>query len=167
MAGFEYEYSQIASSDRLKAEITAEVSITATLSYINIDMTNRRTLIGFSTELSSAEKVTLDSLMWGHLQVVTNRDILKNKYITAEKTSTSARSLLCVEASTLFGRGAVEVVNTGNVVLYIGDSTVTTSGSTRGRPVNPKASYAVCLGGSVDLYIISASDCTYVVVEAR
>lgn len=84
---------------------------------------------------------------------------------TAEKTSTSTRSIARVGAVNLAGRKAIEIVNTSTVVLYVGSSTVTTSGATRGRPIDPKSSFAVDLADNVDLYIISASNATYVVTE--
>lgn len=84
---------------------------------------------------------------------------------TAEKTSSSTRSIARVGAANLVGRKAIEIVNTSTVVIYVGSSTVTTSGATRGRPIDPKSSFAVDLADNVDLYIISASNATYVVTE--
>lgn len=92
-------------------------------------------------------------------------DILQSDYITAEKTATSTRSPLYVGVDNLLGRKHVEIINTGNVVLYVGSDTVTTTGSTRGRPVNPRGSYRISVSDAVTLYIISASSCPYVIVE--
>lgn len=96
---------------------------------------------------------------------VQTSDVLVLSFITAEKTSTSTRSIARVGAANLVGRKAIEIVNTSTVVLYVGSSTVTTSGATRGRPIDPKSSFAVDLADNVDLYIISASNATYVVTE--
>lgn len=96
---------------------------------------------------------------------VQTSDVLVLSFITAEKTSTPTRSIARVGAANLVGRKAIEIVNTSTVVLYVGSSTVTTSGATRGRPIDPKSSFAVDLADNVDLYIISASNATYVVTE--
>ena len=92
-------------------------------------------------------------------------DILNVAINTAEKTSTATASIARVGAANLVGRKAVEIVNTSNIVIYVGNSSVSVTGANRGRPINPKASFALDLGDNVNLYVISATSATYVVTE--
>lgn len=92
-------------------------------------------------------------------------DVLNLSIVTSEKTSTSTASIARVGGANLVGRKAIEIVNTSTVVMYVGGSTVAVSGANRGRPIDPKASFALDLAANVDLYIISASSATYVVTE--
>ena len=92
-------------------------------------------------------------------------DVLNIGIATSEKTATSTASVVRVGAANFVGRKAIEVVNTSTVVIYIGNSTVSVSGTTRGRPIDPKSSFAIDLAANVDLYIIAASNATYVVTE--
>lgn len=92
-------------------------------------------------------------------------DLLVLSLISAENTATTGRGIARVGTSNLAGRKVIEIINTSNVVIYVGSSMVTTTGSTRGRPIRPNASYSVSLSDAVDLYIIAPSSATYVVVE--
>lgn len=128
------------------------------------------TLVGHHFSLVKGDSdTTKDSTLSDVEDVLTNiaRSVGTLNYglVTAEKTSTSSASILRVGDSNLGGRKVLEVINTGTVVIYVGSSSVTTSGATRGRPVRPNGSYALDVGETVDVYIISATDCTYVVTE--
>src|SRR5690606_1113787 len=122
---------------------------------------------------TAGAKVAMDvssNIQVGNLDVTaTNRvpttDVLNIAFSTAEKTSTPTRSVARVGAANLVGRKAIEITNTSTVVVYVGNASVTTTGATRGRPIEPKGSFAVDLAETVDLYIISASNATYVVTE--
>lgn len=138
--------------------------------YINVKVNPSGTLETNANQTDHDNLNANANIQVGNADVTsTNRvpvtDVLNLAFITAEKTSTSTASIARVGAANLVGRKAIEIVNTSTVVLYVGSSTVTTSGATRGRPIDPKSSFAVDLAGNVDLYIISASNATYVVTE--
>lgn len=115
-------------------------------------------------------RVAAELGLGGDQVTTTNRvpttDLLNNAYVTAEKTSTATATIVRVGGSNLTNRKVIEIVNTGNVVVYVGASNVTSTGANRGRPINPKGNYNVALASNVDLYITSPSSTTYVVVEA-
>lgn len=119
-----------------------------------------RTEVVVGDKDDNAKKLKIDDQGNAHTATICNIAIK-----TAEKTSTSTRSIARVGSVNLAGRKAIEIVNTSTVAMYVGDSTVTVSGSTRGRPIEPKGSFSVDLAANVDLYIISASNATYVVTE--
>lgn len=118
---------------------------------------------------SSTQRVAAQLGVNGAAATTTNRvpttDLLNLGFITAEKTSTSAASVARVGVANQVGRKVIEIINTSTVVIYVGSSTVAVNGANRGRPINPKASYSIALADNVDLYVISASNATYVVVE--
>lgn len=138
-----------------------------TANVVNIVGKNRENLLGIDdlNRLSTKSDVQIGGSNLSPSNPLPSYDILHSSYITAEKTSTTSRDLLNARSVNLVGRKHIEIINTGNVVLYVGSNTVTTTGSTRGRPINPRGSYRVSISSAVDLYIISASNCTYVVVE--
>lgn len=92
-------------------------------------------------------------------------DILNIGIATSEKTATATAAIARVGVANLVGRKAIEIVNTSTVVIYVGASNVAVTGANRGRPINPKGSFSLALAPNVDLYIIAASNATYVVTE--
>src|SRR5690606_34725246 len=81
---------------------------------------------------------------------VPTTDLLNLGYLTAEKTATNTATIARVGATNMVGRKVIEIINTGNVVIYVGSSTVTVSGATRGRPINPKGSYSIAFAENID-----------------
>lgn len=96
---------------------------------------------------------------------VPTTDILNLGIATSEKTASTTATVARVGAANLAGRKAIEIVNTSTVVIYVGAANVAVSGANRGRPINPKGSFFLALAPNVDLYIIAASNATYVVTE--
>lgn len=96
---------------------------------------------------------------------VPTTDILTSSYITAGKTSTNTASIARVGTSNLTGRKVIEIINTSSGFIYVGSSTVATSGSNQGRPVRPNGTYMIAVSDAVDIYVISPTNSSYVVVE--
>lgn len=52
---------------------------------------------------------------------------------------------------------AVQIYNNHSAAIYIGDSTITTSGATIGRPMTATSSFQLWLNGGDQIYAISAA----------
>jgi len=52
---------------------------------------------------------------------------------------------------------AVQIYNNHSSAIYIGDSTITTSGATIGRPMTATSSFQLWLNGGDKIYAISAA----------
>lgn len=65
---------------------------------------------------------------------------------------------LIAELPTSMGRNiAVQIYNNHSSAIYIGDSTITTSGATIGRPMPATSSFQLWLNGGDKIYAISAA----------
>lgn len=66
----------------------------------------------------------------------------------------------------LVGRQYIMITNNDSTdIVYIGSSTVTTSGATIGTPLRPSEQYVGNWGSGVDLYGISNGDTAIVTIE--
>jgi hypothetical protein len=54
-------------------------------------------------------------------------------------------------------RVPVQIYNNHSGTIYIGDSTISTSGATIGRPMSATSSFQVWLNGGDEIYAISAT----------
>jgi len=62
-------------------------------------------------------------------------------------------------------RSSILITNDGSAAVYIGSSTVTTSGATKGFPVYPRGSLLLSCEDKVDVYGISSGSVNVIILE--
>lgn len=77
------------------------------------------------------------------------------KHINSQVQTTAT---LIADLPVSMGRNiAVQIYNNHSSAIYIGDSTITTSGATIGRPMPATSSFQLWLNGGDKIYAISAA----------
>ena len=73
-------------------------------------------------------------------------------------TQVQTTATLIADLPVSMGRNiAVQIYNNHSSPIYIGDSTITTSGATIGRPMSATSSFQLWLNGGDQIYAISAA----------
>lgn len=89
----------------------------------------------------------------------------KSKVVTVTTSATALNQTVTVGASDTVAGSAFTAFNNGAVRVYVGGSTVTTSGATTGLPLDPGDSLNVETSDDVVYGIVATGTCDVIVFE--